>query len=78
MVAIADIEADLPHWPDDVVEQWLLKFGNQSEMGWPLSDPTEGHRWGLLLRHPISWWKDVTWTLETRDSTNSPSTAAGR
>jgi hypothetical protein len=67
MVAISDIKADLPDWPDDVVEQWLLKFANQPEMGWPPPDPMEGHRWELLITHPVAWWKDVTWTLETRD-----------
>jgi hypothetical protein len=67
VVALADIKADLPNWPDDVVDQWLLKLANQSGMGWPPPDPMEGHRWELLLTHPISWWRDVTWTLETRD-----------
>jgi hypothetical protein len=67
MVALPDIKADLPDWPNDVVDQWLLKLANQSGMGWPPPDPMAGHRWELLLTHPISWWKDVTWTLETRD-----------
>lgn len=53
MVAITDIKADLPDWPDDVIEQWLLKFANQSEMGWPPPDPMEGHRWEVLITHPI-------------------------
>jgi hypothetical protein len=67
MVALQDIKADLPGWPDDVIEQWLLKFANQPEMGWPPPDPIGGHRWGILLTHPLSWWKNVTWTAETRD-----------
>jgi hypothetical protein len=33
----------------------------------PPPDPMSGHRWELLLTNPISWWKDVTWTLETHD-----------
>jgi hypothetical protein len=24
MVTVADIQKDLPDWPDDVIEQWLL------------------------------------------------------
>jgi hypothetical protein len=67
VIALADIKADLPGWPDDVIDQWLLKFANQTGMGWPPPDPMTGHRWELLLTHPISWWKDVTWTQETRD-----------
>jgi hypothetical protein len=67
MVAITDIKADLPDWPDDVIEQWLLKFANQSEMSWPPPDPMEGHRWEILITHPITWWKNVTWTLESRN-----------
>jgi hypothetical protein len=27
MVAIAGIKTDLPDWPDEVVEQWLLNGG---------------------------------------------------
>jgi hypothetical protein len=67
MVSLLDIKSDFPDWPDDVIEQWLLKFANQPEMGWPPPDPMEGHRWEILITHPVAWWKDVTWTLETRD-----------
>jgi hypothetical protein len=67
MIALEDIKASFPNWPDDVVDQWLLKLANQSGMGWPPPDPMDGHRWSLLLTHPISWWKDVTWTLDVRD-----------
>jgi hypothetical protein len=51
VVALADIKADLPNWPDDVVDQWVLKLANQSGMGWPPPDPMEGHRWEPLLTH---------------------------
>ena len=67
MTTLEDIKASLPDWPDDVIEQWLLKLANQPGMGWPPPDPMDAHRWELLLTHPISWWKDVTWTLETHD-----------
>jgi hypothetical protein len=67
MVSLDDIKSDFPDWPDDVIEQWLLKFANQSGMGWPPPDPMTGHRWELLLTHPITWWKGVAWTQETRD-----------
>jgi hypothetical protein len=29
MVSLADIKKDLPEWPDDVIEQWLLYFARQ-------------------------------------------------
>ncbi|MDE5443193.1 hypothetical protein GWG65_17390 [Bradyrhizobium sp. CSA207] len=61
-----DIKKNLPDWPDDVIDQWLLKLANQTGMSWPPSEPLTG-RWKLLLTHPVSWWKDVTWTQEKRD-----------
>ncbi|OIQ77851.1 hypothetical protein GALL_404510 [mine drainage metagenome] len=67
MVSLYDIKSDFPGWPDDVIEQWLLKFANQPEMGWPPPDPMDGHRWEILITQPVAWWKDVTWKLETRD-----------
>jgi hypothetical protein len=67
MVSLDDIKSDFPDWPDDVIDQWLLKFANQSGMGWPPPKPMTGRRWELLLTHPISWWKDVAWKQETRD-----------
>jgi len=66
MTTLQDIKKDLPDWPDDVIDQWLLKLANQPGMGWPPSEPLTG-RWKLLLTHPVSWWKDVTWTKEDRD-----------
>jgi hypothetical protein len=67
MVSLQDIKSDFPNWPDDVIDRWLLKLANQPGMCWPPPDPMSGHRWELLLTNQISWWKDVTWTLETRD-----------
>lgn len=66
MTTLQDIKKDLPDWPDDVIDQWLLKLANQTGMGWPPSEPLTG-RWKLLLTHPVSWWEDVTWTQEKRD-----------
>jgi hypothetical protein len=54
MVSLDDIKSDFLHWPDDVIDQWLLKLANQPGMGWPpSSDPMDGHRWELLLTHPM-------------------------
>jgi hypothetical protein len=47
-VSQAAIKSDLPHWPDEVIELWLLYLANRSagDTGWPPPDPL-GHRgWG--------------------------------
>jgi len=78
MVALQEIKADLPDWPDDVIEQWLLTLAKQPDMGWPPPDPLKGHRWELLITNPVAWWKDVTWTLEVRDCRFDKLSAAAR
>jgi hypothetical protein len=66
MVSVADIKKDLPEWPDDVIEQWLLYFANEPDCGWPSPEPLGDHRWaGLLGGKPLSWWKQVTWKKVT-------------
>jgi hypothetical protein len=66
MVSVADIQKDLPDWPDDVVEQWLHYFANEADCGWPPPDPVGDHRWhGLMGGKPLPWWKNVTWEKET-------------
>jgi hypothetical protein len=55
MVSLADIKKDLPEWPDDVIEQWLLYFANEPDCGWPPPEPLGAHRWaGLLGGKPLS------------------------
>jgi hypothetical protein len=62
MFTVQDIQKDLPRWPQDVIEQWLLYFANEPDGGWPPPDPLGNHRWnGLLGGRPLSWWKNVTW-----------------
>jgi hypothetical protein len=62
MISIADIQKDLPGWPADVIEQWLLYFANEPDCGWPPPEPLGEHRWSRLLGgRPLSWWKNVTW-----------------
>ena len=69
MVKLEDIKESLPNWPDEVIEQWLLKLANRgSDTGWPPPEDVEGHAWGAILGwRPLSWWKDVTWSLEEQD-----------
>jgi hypothetical protein len=65
MVDVADIKKDLPTWPDDVIDQWLVYFANEPDCGWPPPEPLGKHRWaGILGGRPLSWWKDVSWKKE--------------
>ena len=65
MVSVADIQKDLPDWPEDVTEQWLHYFANEPDCGWPPPEPLGDHRWGRLLGgRSLSWWKNVTWNRE--------------
>lgn len=62
MVTVADIQKDLPGWPEDIIEQWLRYFANEPDCGWPPPEPLGDHRWGRLLGgRPLTWWKNVTW-----------------
>jgi hypothetical protein len=64
MASIADIQADLTGWPDQVVEEWILYFVNDG-LGWPPPKPYGDHRWGRILgQRSLSWWKCVGWKLE--------------
>jgi len=68
MVDHADIKRDLPDWPDDVIDQWLFHLANREDTGWPPPDPLGTHAWTYILGHrPVSWWREVTWKLETTD-----------
>jgi len=63
MTSIADIQKDLPGWPDEVVEEWLHFYAN--DIGWPPPEPLGG-RWNDILgSRPLSWWNNVTWKKET-------------
>ncbi|MFZ3359735.1 MAG: hypothetical protein WA177_13320 [Xanthobacteraceae bacterium] len=63
---MADIKENLPNWPVDVIDDWLLYFANEPECGWPPPEPLGNHRWaGILGDRPLSWWKDVTWAMES-------------
>jgi hypothetical protein len=81
LIELADIKKDLPHWPDEVIEEWLLKLANRgSDTGWPPPEPLGDHTWKYILGgRPLSWWRQVRWTLEDSDLTfDSLSTASKR
>jgi hypothetical protein len=64
MVTLEDIKKDLSTWPDEVIDQWLIYFANENDMGWPPPDPLGKHRWGRILGgRPCSWWNEVSWKL---------------
>src|SRR5689334_23380005 len=68
MVTAQQIKADLPGWPDQVIQEWLLRLANRSDTGWPPPADVNFHAWGPILGYrPLSWWKNVSWKLEGRD-----------
>jgi hypothetical protein len=68
MVTHDDIKASLPNWPDDVIDQGLLKLANRgSDTGWPPPKNLQGSAWeNILGRRPLSWWERIDWHLEER------------
>jgi hypothetical protein len=65
VVSVSDIKADLPNFPDEVIEDWLLYFANEPNVGWPPPVPLGDHRWaGILGDRPLSWWRRLTWNKE--------------
>jgi hypothetical protein len=67
-VALADIKKDLPTWPDDVIEQWLLYLADREDTGWPPPNPLGEHPWTHILSdQPVSWWSKVGWQLQKVD-----------
>jgi hypothetical protein len=80
LVELADIKKDLPHWPDEIIEQWLLKLANRGpDTGWPPPEPLGNHAWKYILGgRPLSWWKAVSWKLESSDLTFDTLCAASK
>lgn len=73
-VSTADIKRDLPMWPDEVIELWLLYLANRSlgDTGWPPPEPLGLHPWAFILGFkPLSWWRDVAWKRKKTDCTYS-------
>ncbi len=57
---------DLPNFPEDVVEQFLLPFAEK--LGWPpggcQNDPS--NRWKyLLLSNDLDYWRQLKWNKKT-------------
>ncbi len=69
-VSLDQIQADLPEWPLDVLEQWLLFHANDKKLVWPPPDPLGDNYWKNLIVRPLSWWRPVAWTLEERPFPN--------
>lgn len=62
-VSLDALQADLPNFPREVLEDWLLPFA-QTE-GWPPAVDSEGipsDRWRPILNEqPLSHWRSVKW-----------------
>ncbi|WP_163267011.1 hypothetical protein [Chelativorans alearense] len=56
------IKANLPEWPDDVIDQWLLPHSEREGFGWPPSSPFNRSEWRYVMCRPVVWWQAVTWT----------------
>jgi hypothetical protein len=54
MVTVADIQKDLPNWPKEVIDPWLIEFANDPGMGWPPPKPYGDHRW---MATKVAGWK---------------------
>ncbi len=68
MVSLADIKKDLPAWPDEIIDEWLLYLANREDTGWPPPNPLGHHPWTYILGHrPIPWWGEVVWKMEKID-----------
>ena len=65
MATIDDLRKNLPNWPLTILDDWLLYFANEQDLGWPPPDPLGSHRWSDILGgRPLSWWHLVTWKKE--------------
>jgi hypothetical protein len=57
------IARDLPGWPADVIDQWLLPYVLDCGFGWPPPSPLPPSN--IWFRHlsnrPLSWWQQVEW-----------------
>jgi hypothetical protein len=68
MVALADIKKDLPDFPDEILEMWLLPLAEQQGMGWPPPNPFGNNDWQWVLGEKnLDWWKKVDWKLDQTD-----------
>jgi hypothetical protein len=68
MVTAADIKKDLPNFPDEVIDMWILPLASQSTTGWPPPNPFGSSRWQWILGEKnLDWWKKVNWKLEETD-----------
>jgi hypothetical protein len=67
VVELADVKNDLPDWPDEVLEEWLVYLANRDDTGWPPPAPLEGSWAAILGGRPLSWWREVMWQKQSID-----------
>jgi hypothetical protein len=57
------IAQDLPNFPQDIIETWLLPYAQM--LGWPPDTANRGGRWRYILsRNDLNYWQAVRWTME--------------
>lgn len=62
---LKQIKRDLPKFPDNVIDDWILDFAK--DIGWPpgdhMVDPE--NRWGAILRSKdLDYWAKIEWQKE--------------
>lgn len=71
MYTTADLRKDLPSWPEEVLEQWILPFANDDNYGWSPFRGTAKPRWRYLIPAGLSFadTASISWSkssIETR------------
>ena len=62
MTLFEDIQKDLPHFPDEVIKDWLLLFANN--YGWP----PKNKKWeSILFLKTVEFWKKIEWKKQKID-----------
>lgn len=66
-IIFKQIKKDLPDFPDEIIQDWLLPFG--IERGWPPKEDTLG---GVLMFGSIDYWRNVIWEKKQKKFNDFP------
>ena len=72
---MTEIEKELPNFPREIIEQWLLPFAE--DYGWPPNEEWR-EKWQKTLTLSLEEWRNMNWKLETWDMTNFPLSFQGQ
>lgn len=62
MTNLSDLKDELPDWPDDVLESWLLRHARREGFGWPPPKDLSESQWRYVLVQSLDWWRDIEWS----------------